>query len=225
MLSVDAINQCDINTALNQLQGNTGGNVWTRSVREWITVRRWQLLKLTVLQEFSLAEQHFTWGTVLLFRRICAWLWFSQSKKKANSVRALPWQPCLCCLGLMFRWLFCVLTHCFVFVCVYHVFLWSHLLVSLGHAPLFSPCLVLVSLTVLTWPSCAFLPLYCAVFLLCHRDSYQFAALYSSLALSSCILTAVLLLSLYLWFCLVLFLSNLACLLIIFHLFVYQSCF
>ncbi len=82
-------------------------------------------------------------------------------------VRALPWQPCLCCLGLMFRWLSCVLTHCFVFVCVYHVFLWSHLLVSLGHAPLFSPCLILVSLTVLTWPSCAFLPLYCAVFLLC----------------------------------------------------------
>ncbi len=27
----------------------------------------------------------------------------------------------------------------------------------------------LVSLTVLTWPSCAFLPLYCAVFLLCLR--------------------------------------------------------
>ncbi len=88
---------------------------------------------------------------------------------EGGTVRALPWQPCLCCLYLMFLWLSCVLTHCFVFVCVYHVFLWSHLLVSLGHAPLFSPCLVLVSLTVLTWPSCAFLPLYCAVFLLCLR--------------------------------------------------------
>ncbi len=54
---------------------------------------------------------------------------------------------------LMFLWLSCVLTHCFVFVCVYHVFLWSHLLVFLGHTPSFSPCLVLVSLTVLTWPS------------------------------------------------------------------------
>ncbi len=64
----------------------------------------------------------------------------------------------------MFLWLSCVLTHCFVFVCVYHVFLWSHLLVSLGHALLFSSCLVLVSLNLLTWPSCTFLPLFCAVF-------------------------------------------------------------
>ncbi len=43
--------------------------------------------------------------------------------------------------------------------------------------------------------------------------------------LPSCILTAVLLLNLYLLFCLVLILSNLAYLLIIFSLFVYQSCF
>jgi len=71
------------------------------------------------------------------------------------SVRVPAWQPCLFCHCLMFPCLSCAWGS--VFVCVGHVFL-SSLLVSRYHAPLFSSHLV--SLIVLTWSSCALVPLY-----------------------------------------------------------------
>ncbi len=57
----------------------------------------------------------------------------------------------------MFLCLFCVWAHGSVSVCVCHVLPLYHLPVSPGHAPLFSPCLVLVCLIVFTWSSCALL--------------------------------------------------------------------
>ncbi len=69
-------------------------------------------------------------------------------------VRILPRLSCPCS---MFLFLFCVWAHGSVSVCVCHVLPLSHLPVSPGHAPLFSPCLVLVCLIVFTWSSCALL--------------------------------------------------------------------
>ncbi len=57
----------------------------------------------------------------------------------------------------MFLCLFCVWAHGSVSVCVCHVLHLYHLPVSPSHAPLFSPCLVLVCLIVFTWSSCALL--------------------------------------------------------------------
>jgi len=80
----------------------------------------------------------------------------------------------------MFLCLFCVWAHGSVSVCVCHVLHLYHLPVSPGHAPLFSPCLVLVCLIVFTWSSCAlllyivFLPL---VSLLVHFGVYLFHGL------------------------------------------------
>ncbi len=72
-------------------------------------------------------------------------------------VRNQHWQSCLSCSWLMFLCLFCVWAHGSVSVCVCHVLHLYHLPVSPGHAPLFSPCLVLVCLIVFTWSSCALL--------------------------------------------------------------------
>lgn len=77
------------------------------------------------------------------------------------TVRTLAWQSCQSCPCSMFPCLSCACARGFVFVCAGHVLLLCHLLVSLCHAPLFSPRLFLVSLIVLTWSSSALVPLYC----------------------------------------------------------------
>ncbi len=77
--------------------------------------------------------------------------------KSVIIVRNQHWQSCLSCSCLMFLCLFCVWAHGSVSVCVCHVLHLYHLPVSPGHAPLFSPCLVLVCLIVFTWSSCALL--------------------------------------------------------------------
>lgn len=104
---------------------------------------------------------------------------------KGISVRVLPWQLCLCCLCLMSLCLSCAWIHCFVFVCVCHVFLWFHLLSFLGHALLSLP---LSCAHFINWA--ALCSLYIVLFFplvlagsSCARDSYWLAALYSSLAL------------------------------------------
>ncbi len=74
-----------------------------------------------------------------------------------GTVRNQRWQSCLSCSCLMFLCLFCVWAHGSVSVCVCHVLHLYHLPVSPGHAPLFSPCLVLVCFIVFTWSSCALL--------------------------------------------------------------------
>ncbi len=95
-------------------------------------------------------------------------------------VRNQHWQSCLSCSCLMFLCLFCVWAHGSVSVCVCHVLPLYHLPVSPGHAPLFSPCLVLVCLIVFTWSSCALL-LYIVfhplVSLLVHFGVYLFHGL------------------------------------------------
>ncbi len=140
------------------------------------------------------------------------------------NVRALPWQPCLCCLCLMILWLSCVLTHCFVFVCVYHVFLWSRPLVYPLSCPRFLNCahlaLVFFPPFILCWFPLVFAGLSCAI------ESVTNLLFY--IPVLPCHLVALLQFCAWFyvfWFCLVLFLSNLACFLIIFSLFVYQSCF
>ncbi len=133
------------------------------------------------------------------------------------TVRNQHWQSCLSCSCLMFLCLFCVWAHA-VSVCVCHVLPLYHLPVSPGHALLFSPCLVLVCLTVFTWSLCAlrlyivFLPL---VSLLVRFGVYMFLGLrvklwscasYFDLAqvifdLLSCYIISLFSLVLVFWFC------------------------
>ncbi len=100
--------------------------------------------------------------------------------KNTFCVRNQHWQSCLSCSCLMFLCLFCVWAHGSVSVCVCHVPPLYHLPASPGHAPLFSPCLVLVCLIVFTWSSCALL-LYIVFFplvsLLVRFGCYRFHGL------------------------------------------------
>jgi len=98
----------------------------------------------------------------MMFAVLLCWLmvtWYASKEHFLHSkcVRILPWLSCLSCPCSMFLCLFCVWAHGSVSVCVCHVLPLSHLPVSPGHAPLFSPCLVLVCLIVFTWSLCALL--------------------------------------------------------------------
>ncbi len=70
-----------------------------------------------------------------------------------GTVRILPSMSCPFCHCLMCLCLFCAWAHGCVFVCVGHVLPLSCLLISNYHAPLFSPSLVLICLSVVTCPS------------------------------------------------------------------------
>ncbi len=101
------------------------------------------------------------------------------------AVRALPWQPCLCCcLCLMFLCLSCAWAHGCVFVCV-------------GHGPLCPaslfpitppPCLVqvLVYLIVSTWSLCALLLYMVLLFPLVFAGSFVSLVLLELLSILLC---------------------------------------
>ncbi len=80
-------------------------------------------------------------------------MWTPGGRWGEGTVRILPSMSCPFCHCLMCLCLFCAWAHGCVFVCVGHVLPLSCLLISNYHAPLFSPCLVLICLSVVTCPS------------------------------------------------------------------------
>ncbi len=115
------------------------------------------------------------------------------------TVRVLPWKLCLCCFCLMFSFVVLCLNTTLLCLCLYlpcvpviqpTCFPWAHPLVYPLSCSCFPNCAHLTLVYFSPFILCCFSSCVCG-FILCHRDSYWFAALYSSLVLSLCILTAV----------------------------------